>query len=120
MLLRDKFWLWVTRKEDTIKTLNNVGWECFNACEKPETIDRIIEEAKDFPNISRVVIDDFKNEEDGVPRYKKLPISVLEEIILRQVLILSEYSYLPTVAFRMAFLYSVGLQFLYFLNHLVK
>lgn len=64
----------------SFKTLNNVGWECFEACEKPEIIDTLIEEAKDFPNISCVVVDDFKVLENGVPKYKKLPLSALEKI----------------------------------------
>lgn len=64
----------------SFKTLNQVGWECFDACEKPELVDEIIAEAKDFKNISCVVIDDFKIEENGVPRYKKLPVSMLEDL----------------------------------------
>jgi hypothetical protein len=64
----------------SFKTLNQVGWECFDACKKPELVDQIIEEAKDFKNISCVVIDDFKiGDEDG-PRYKKLPVSMLKEL----------------------------------------
>ena len=50
----------------SFKTLKGVGWECFEACEKPELVDQIIAEAKDFPNISSVVVDDFKIEEKGV------------------------------------------------------
>ena len=64
----------------SFKTLNNVGWECFEACERPEIIDRAIEEAKEFPNITCVVVDDFKNEYDGVARYKSMPISKFKEI----------------------------------------
>lgn len=64
----------------SFKTLKQVGWECFDACEKPELVDEIIAEAKDFKNISCVVIDDFKIEENGVPRYKKLPVSMLEDL----------------------------------------
>ena len=62
-------------------TLNNVGWECFQAYEKPEMIDTIIEEAKEFSNISCVVIDDFKSPAaDEKPRYKKMPVSMLADI----------------------------------------
>ena len=61
-------------------TLNNVGWECFDACDKPEIIDEIIEQAKDFKNISCVVLDDFKNVIDGVIRYKKFPVSMIESM----------------------------------------
>ena len=64
----------------SFKTLNQVGWECFDARKKPEMIDTIIEEAKEFPNISCVVIDDFKIEENGIPRYKTLPVSMLQGI----------------------------------------
>jgi len=64
----------------SFKTLKNVGWECFDACERPEIIDKRIDEAKDFPNISCVVVDDFKCLEDGVPRYKKFPLSTLKQI----------------------------------------
>ena len=55
----------------SFKTLNKVGWECFDAIENPARINELIKEAKEFKNISSVVIDDFKNpEENGVPRYK--------------------------------------------------
>lgn len=64
----------------SFKPLKQVGWECFDACEKPEIVDEIISEAKDFKNISCVVVDDFKIEENGVPRYKKLPLSMLEAL----------------------------------------
>ena len=64
----------------SFKTLRQVGWECFDACEKPELIDNIIEDARDFPNITSVVIDDFKSDPGGVPRYKKMPVSMLESI----------------------------------------
>ena len=64
----------------SFKTLNQVGWECFDACEKPELVDQIIEEAKDFKNISCVVIDDFKITENDIPRYEKLPVSMLEDL----------------------------------------
>jgi hypothetical protein len=64
----------------SFKTLNQVGWECFDACEKPELVDEIINEAKDFKNISCVVIDDFKIEEKGEPRYKRLPVSMLKDL----------------------------------------
>ncbi len=65
----------------SFKTLKQVGWECFNAYKEPEHIDRIIKEAKEFPNISCVVIDDFKSpDKNGEPRYKNLPLSMLEEM----------------------------------------
>lgn len=40
-------------------TLKEVGWECFKAGSNPEIIEPYIEEAKDFPNIGRIVLDDF-------------------------------------------------------------
>lgn len=64
----------------SFKTLNNVGWECFDACSKPEIIDNIIKQATEFSNISCVVIDDFKNLNNGIPRYKSLPLSTLKQI----------------------------------------
>lgn len=36
----------------SFKTLNNVGWECFDAIENPHKINELINEAKDFQNIS--------------------------------------------------------------------
>ena len=62
-------------------TLDSVGWEAFGACSKPEVIDRLIEEAKEFRNITCVVMDDFKSAgKDGLPRFKKMPVSMLGEI----------------------------------------
>ena len=40
-------------------TLNQVGWECFSAASNPDVIEPLIEDAKDFPNIGCVVLDDF-------------------------------------------------------------
>ena len=40
-------------------TLRQVGWECFSAASNPEAVDPLIEDAKDFPNIGCVVLDDF-------------------------------------------------------------
>ena len=64
----------------SFKTLNNVGWECFDACEKHEIIDIAIDEAKDFTNISCVVLDDFKSLDNGELRCKKFPLSMLKQI----------------------------------------
>ena len=65
----------------SFRTLLNVGWECFKACENPEIIDRAIDEARDFDNITCVVMDDFKSEgKDGIPRFRKMPVSTLAEI----------------------------------------
>ena len=65
----------------SFKTLNQVGWECFDACENPGVIDRAIEEAADFDNISCVVMDDFKSAgPNGIPRYKRMPVSTLSDI----------------------------------------
>lgn len=65
----------------SFKTLKQVGWECFDAYKEPEHIDKIIAEAKEFPNISCVVVDDFKSpDENGELRYKKFPLSMLQEM----------------------------------------
>lgn len=40
-------------------TLKEVGWECFDALSDPEFVKPIIEESRNFPNIGRVVFDDF-------------------------------------------------------------
>ena len=44
----------------SFKTLKNVGWEFFRKMDTPELIEDYINEAKEFPNISCVVFDDFK------------------------------------------------------------
>ena len=41
-------------------TLNNVGWCVDNAAVDPVTLEKLIEEARDFPNITCGVFDDFK------------------------------------------------------------
>ncbi len=56
----------------SFKTLSAVGWECFGADAHPEKIEQIIEEAKEFPNITAAVFDDFwgqakKRRESGEP-----------------------------------------------------
>ncbi|MBR6523897.1 MAG: hypothetical protein IKT39_04735 [Clostridia bacterium] len=40
-------------------TLNEVGWECYKACDDPAALEPIIKEAADFPNVKRIVFDDF-------------------------------------------------------------
>ena len=60
----------------SFKTLNEVGWECYDAWDKPELIEEYIEAAKDFPNIRRVVFDDFVR--DG--KFKQFPIENLSKI----------------------------------------
>ena len=44
----------------SFETLTSVGWECFGALDKPEMIEQIISESKEFPNITAAVFDDFK------------------------------------------------------------
>ena len=46
----------------SFKTLNEVGWECFDAGNNPEKIEMYIEEAREFSNIGRVVFDDFQKQ----------------------------------------------------------
>lgn len=52
-------------------TLNGVAWECFNAFQDPASVEPLIQEAQDFPNINGVVFDDFQR--GGVEHYTKLP-----------------------------------------------
>lgn len=40
-------------------TLHEVGWECCKACSDPTAIEPILKEAADFPNVKRIVFDDF-------------------------------------------------------------
>ncbi len=48
-------------------TLKEVGWECFDASKNPDFVKPIIEEAANFPNIGRVVFDDFYSQYKGMP-----------------------------------------------------
>ncbi|MBE6930352.1 MAG: hypothetical protein E7463_08735 [Ruminococcaceae bacterium] len=43
----------------SFKTLKGVGWETYAAGKNPSVLEQYIEEARDFPNITRVVYDDF-------------------------------------------------------------
>jgi len=43
----------------SFKTLNQVGWECYAAVHDPAAVEPLIQDAKDFPNIGCVVLDDF-------------------------------------------------------------
>ena len=64
----------------SFKTLLNVGWDCFGMHKRPEMIDEAIAEAKEFPNISCVVFDDFKSlDKEGKPRYKSIPLEMLKD-----------------------------------------
>ena len=58
------------------KTLYGVGWECYDATANPEKLEPFIAEAKDFPNINRVVLDDFQR--GG--KYKNIPLENLWKI----------------------------------------
>ena len=44
----------------SFKTLSEVAWECYKAAKDPAVIEPLIEDAKDFPNITGVVFDDFQ------------------------------------------------------------
>lgn len=48
-------------------TLNEVGWECFDASKDPDFVKPIIDEAANFPNIGRVVFDDFYSQYKNTP-----------------------------------------------------
>jgi len=60
----------------SFKTLKEVGWECYKAAKNPEIILPYIEEANDFPNIGRVVFDDFVRQ----GRFREIPIENLHNI----------------------------------------
>ena len=60
----------------SFKTLKEVGWECYNAGKNPEFILPYIEEAKDFPNIGRVVFDDFVRK----GQFREIPVENLYNI----------------------------------------
>ena len=55
----------------SFKTLKQVGWECFDAYKDPELIDQIVADAKEFPNISCIVVDDFKSPDENDRRNDK-------------------------------------------------
>ena len=49
-------------------TLNQVGWSVDNASKDPAVLEKLIQEAKDFPNITCGVFDDFKFQgQDNLP-----------------------------------------------------
>lgn len=54
-------------------TLREVGWECWDAWKNPELIEALIREAGDFPNIGRVVFDDFQRGD----KYKEIDPAAL-------------------------------------------
>ena len=60
----------------SFSTLKGVAWECYNAANDPEKIEPLIEEARDFPNITAVVLDDFVR--GG--KYKTFPAENLQKI----------------------------------------
>ena len=56
----------------SFKTLSQVGWDCFGADTAPEKIDQLIEESKEFKNITTAVFDDFygrvlRSKSQGIP-----------------------------------------------------
>ena len=60
----------------SFKTLHGVGWECYDATANPEKLEPFIADAADFPNINRMVLDDFQR--GG--KYKDIPIENLWKI----------------------------------------
>ena len=52
----------------SFKTLKEVVWECYAAGRNPAAVDEIIEDAREFTNITGIVFDDFEIE--GVPKSK--------------------------------------------------
>lgn len=69
----------------SFKRLNRVGWDCFLAALVPERIEKLITDAREFPNVKVGVFDDFKNadEPDMPPRYKRFPVENLHTVIDR-------------------------------------
>ena len=55
----------------SVKTLNQVGWECFKAIKDPSVVEPLIQEAADFPNIGCVVFDDFMGYRSVVAEHVK-------------------------------------------------
>lgn len=65
----------------SFKTLRRVGWDCFEAVDRPEVLDELIKDAADFPNIGCVVFDDFcRIDSDNVMKYKKIPKDTFETL----------------------------------------
>ncbi len=60
-------------------TLRGVAWEGYAAATKPELIEPLIEEAKEFPNIRAVAFDDFVR--DG--KYKNIDLATLKQVLNR-------------------------------------
>ncbi len=60
----------------SVKTLRQIGWECFDAGTNPEIVEPLIAEAADFPNIGCVVFDDFQRGS----QYKNMPLENLYHI----------------------------------------
>lgn len=51
----------------SFSSLKEVGWECFDASKDADFVKPIIEEAANFPNIGRVVFDDFYFQYKNMP-----------------------------------------------------
>ena len=56
------------------KSLSAYGWECFGALEAPEKIDTILEDAKEFPNLTCAVFDDFVYQSAKLKKEGKPPV----------------------------------------------
>ncbi len=61
----------------SFRRMSDVAWECFDATADITKLERYINEAKDFPNITGVVLDDFF-QRDGA--YKGIPAEQLWKI----------------------------------------
>ena len=48
----------------SFSSLLEFGWECFGAFDAPEKIDTVLAEAKEFPNLTTTVFDDFVQQSD--------------------------------------------------------
>ncbi len=62
----------------SFKTLKEVVWECYAAGRDPSAVDAIIEDSKEFTNITGIVFDDFAR--GGVHEYSQMSIENLYEV----------------------------------------
>ena len=60
----------------SFRPLKRVGWDVYGAAHNPDEVNVLIEESKEFPNISAAVLDDFIRGGS----YKKIPLENLYEV----------------------------------------
>ncbi len=62
----------------SFKTLKEVVWECYAAGYDPSAVDAIIEDSKEFKNITGIVFDDFAR--GGMKQYSQMSVDNLIEV----------------------------------------